>query len=880
MPPRVAAALLLLVASCATPGRPRLATPAHRTGDETWPSGVRLVTVALPERPDVLVAASYRVGSAHDPPGKEGLAHLAEHLAFRARPGGGATIWDRLEASGAEFDGRTGEDATDFHAAGDPEQLAALLAVEADRLRDPLAGIDEAALRREREILVQEQAARADPASAAAQVRWLTARALPGHPYGRTESPASLRALTLDDVRAFVRSHYTPANLLLVVVGPTPPEEVRRAVDAALGPLAAGTPAASTPPAPAPDLGAPVPRELETRRAPVERPVLWLAWAVPGDAAQGNAPVFAALRRLEARLDGALSGKEKARVVSIELYAHGADGVSLAAARLGLRSARDAGPVLDAVRAELRFRGWQGADELATGRLRDRLVLDAHVRLEGLDASEIARWIRVTGRAGYLRELPAAVERALSGDGRAYVSRWLREDRLVALAVVPGDAPAADPAGRLAGASALGADHHDEPADQPGPAPRAEQGMRRPRLDAALRRRLANGLEVVISPRRGHRVVSAHLVVRTEPAGPVERVLEVLALRAATCAEHPATVAGDRIEFGARAPTELLEEALAQVGCRARALTVDGPAFDRARDELAAALERSPPRLHERAGQALLERLYPGHPYAAEVTAERVRAFRAPEAARWLEATVRPERAALVIVGDLEPDDALWSAIERRFGRWSAPAAPGEGARPLAPAPAARSLVVIDRPGWPSAELVVAVRIPPRAMRDEPAFRTLVGRLQHALTARLRLGEGVAYRVSTSVLEQSLGSALLVSTVVDRDRAGEVLGAILEALARDPGPLDDEALSRARWRAVRQAARTVGTTSRNALRLSELFVHRLPPDEWDTFAARTAALGPEALRAAARTWATGREVILVVGDASTLSLTQSNWKAE
>jgi zinc protease len=862
----------LLLASCATTGHgPRLAAPPHQTGSQTWPSGIRLVAYALPHRPDALVSASYRVGSAHDPPGKEGLAHLAEHLAFRGRPGGGATLWDRLEAAGVEFDGQTSADATDFHEVGDPEQLDALLAVEADRLRDPLAGVGEAELRREREVMVQELALRADPASAAAQVQWLTARALPGHAYGRAETAGSIRAITLEDVRAFVRAHYTPANVVLLVVGPTPPDEVRRAAAAALGALAAGPPAPAMPPVPPPDLAAPVPRALEIRRAPVERPALWIAWTVPGDAAQGNAPVFAALRQLEARLDGALAGKEKARAVSTELYTHGMDGASLAVARVRLRRAKDAGPVLDALRAELKFRGWQGAEELAAERLRDRLVLDAHVRLEGLDATEIARWIRATGRADYLAELPDAVGRALSGGGQGYVSRWLREDRLVAMAVVPGDAPASDPAEQLAGASALSEGEHHGPGTDAGPVPDPARGMRPPHLDAALRRRLPNGLEVVISPRPGYRVVSAHLVVRTEPAGPLQRVFEVLALRGATCSERPATVAGDRLEFGARAPTELVNEALAQVGCRAGELSIDGPAFDKARDELAEALERSTPTLHERAGQALLERLYPGHPYAVEVTAERVRAFSASEAGRWLGASVRPDRAALLVVGDVVPGDALWSAIEHRFGSWRSRRGGGAlPARATAPEPTARSVVVIDRSGWPSAEVVVGVRVPPRHARDEPAFRTLAGQLEHALTARLRLAGGLTYRVSTSVLEQSLGATLLVSTVVDRGRAGEVLGAVLDALAAATRPLDPEALSRARWRAVRQAGRGLGTSWRNALRLQEMFVHALPDDEWDTFARRTAALGPEALRAAARTWATGREAILLVGDAAAL----------
>ena len=89
-------------------------------------------------------------------------------------------------------------------------------------------------------------------------------------------------------------------------------------------------------------------------------------------------------------------------------------------------------------------------------------------------------------------------------------------------------------------------------------------------------------------------------------------------------------------------------------------------------------------------------------------------------------------------------------------------------------------------------------------------------------------------------------------------------------------------------RRARGPGEPAGLLGGNALRLQELFVHGLPPDEWDTFAARTAALGPGALRAAKREWAVGREAIVVVGDEKRigpqlrplLPPTQSSWKTQ
>lgn len=871
---RLAAPALLLLAACAAMGRPRLSAPACATGAAAWPSGIQVVAYALPHRPETLVAASYRIGSARDPAGKEGLAHLVEHLSFRARPGGGGALSERLEAEGVEFDGRTSADATDFHAVGDPDQLDALLRIEADRLRDPLAGVDEAVLRREREVVLQELALRGDPDALWPQVDWLAAHALAGHPYGRAATAASLREVTLEDVRAFARAHYRPENLLLLVAGPTPAPEVARRAGAAFGELAARAGGLPDPPVPAPDLLAAGARALEVRRAPVERAWLLLTWPVPGDAAAGGARAYLALRALEARVEQVLAGPHRDRALSVELLVHGMDGVSLPVIRIGLRGPADAQPLVDALRAELRFAGWQGGPEPGAEELRERLVLDAHVRLEALDASEVARWIRLTGRTDYLTGMPEAVGAAAAPDRGALARRFLREERLVALAVLPGDAPSDDAPVQLAGASAL---DDEEPHAAPGPGDRAPardpaRAMRPPRLDAARRRVLRNGVQVVVSPRPGYRVLSAHLVVRTEPAGPLERVFEVLALRAARCANRPATVGGDRLEFGARAPTELVDLALAQVTCRAGDLAVDAAAFERERDAMADALRRRPPSLRERAGQQLLELLYPGHPYSAEVTEARVRAFRAADAGRWLALNVRPDRAALIVAGDVEATSALLERIEHRLQRWRPRGGDGRlPPRPAAPLPAGRELVVVDRPGWRTAEVVVGVRVPPPGRRDEPALRTLSWRLQHALTARLRDAEGLTYRVSLSMLEQSLGSALVLSTAVDRARAAEALAAVLSELAGSVRPLDAAPLAQARWRAVRRAARGLGTSWRNALRLTEMFVHDLPPDAWDTFARRASALDAAALTAEAGRWALGREAIVVVGDAEAIA---------
>lgn len=65
------------------------------------PSGMRIVLEQDASRPLVAVAWVVDVRGSGDPPGKEGLAHLVEHLAFRSVQDQKHQFVDLLEAAGA-----------------------------------------------------------------------------------------------------------------------------------------------------------------------------------------------------------------------------------------------------------------------------------------------------------------------------------------------------------------------------------------------------------------------------------------------------------------------------------------------------------------------------------------------------------------------------------------------------------------------------------------------------------------------------------------------------------------------------------------------------------------------------------------------------------
>src|SRR5262249_32892691 len=141
-------------------------TPTQRSldydpGIASWKLANQLTVAMMPDPRVNLVSVEVRyfVGSADDPPGKTGLAHLVEHVMFARRLApGGPEIAERLSATALRFNASTGWDATHYNAIGLAPRLDDLLAIEAARMAGGCEGIDEAAVARERAVVLEELA--------------------------------------------------------------------------------------------------------------------------------------------------------------------------------------------------------------------------------------------------------------------------------------------------------------------------------------------------------------------------------------------------------------------------------------------------------------------------------------------------------------------------------------------------------------------------------------------------------------------------------------------------------------------------------------------------------------------------------------------------
>jgi zinc protease len=182
-------------------------------------NGLALVVLEDPRLPVVSVQALYRVGARNEPLGRWGIAHFLEHMAFRATESFPDTdVVSRIYAVGGEWHGYTWLDQTTYFETLPVEHLDLALRIEADRMARAL--IAEADVEPERgAVLGEMHGYENDPATVLNDA--VLAVSFLQHPYRNNTIgwESDVEAITHDDLVAFYRRHYRPANAVLAVVG-------------------------------------------------------------------------------------------------------------------------------------------------------------------------------------------------------------------------------------------------------------------------------------------------------------------------------------------------------------------------------------------------------------------------------------------------------------------------------------------------------------------------------------------------------------------------------------------------------------------------------------------------------------------------------------
>jgi zinc protease len=187
------------------------------------PNGLQVILHEDHSTPIVVVDTWYHVGSGDERPGRTGFAHLFEHLMFMGSqnvPQGQFDKW--LESVGADNNGSTTFDRTNYYEQLPSNALPLALWLDADRMGNLLPVMDQAKLDLQRDVVKNERRQRYDnvPYGRANETIWAALFPL-GHPYHwpTIGSMVDLSAASLEDVKQFFRTYYAPNNATLVIAG-------------------------------------------------------------------------------------------------------------------------------------------------------------------------------------------------------------------------------------------------------------------------------------------------------------------------------------------------------------------------------------------------------------------------------------------------------------------------------------------------------------------------------------------------------------------------------------------------------------------------------------------------------------------------------------
>jgi predicted Zn-dependent peptidase len=157
-------------------------------------------------------------GCCYDPDNRAGLAALTSEMMLRGAGQRDSRAWiSDLENLGVERGESVGVAQGTYHGATLRDNLFAGISLFADMLRRPHLPAEQ--LEAGRSVCLQELRAIDDEPSHKLMIE-LRRRQYPD-PWGRTShgEEASLRAITIDDVRDFHAQHYRPGNMILAVAG-------------------------------------------------------------------------------------------------------------------------------------------------------------------------------------------------------------------------------------------------------------------------------------------------------------------------------------------------------------------------------------------------------------------------------------------------------------------------------------------------------------------------------------------------------------------------------------------------------------------------------------------------------------------------------------
>ncbi|MBV8888505.1 MAG: insulinase family protein [Alphaproteobacteria bacterium] len=185
----------------------------------TLANGLRIATDRIDTVGTVSLGVWVDVGTRHERPEVNGVAHFLEHMAFKGTERRTAlAIAEEIEAVGGHLNAYTSRESTAYYAKVLKEDLPLALDILADILQH--STFDPAELERERTVILQEIGQTNDTPDDVVFDHFQEC-AYPDQPMGRSVlgSPEIIRRIRREEVVAYLRSHYAGERMVLSAAG-------------------------------------------------------------------------------------------------------------------------------------------------------------------------------------------------------------------------------------------------------------------------------------------------------------------------------------------------------------------------------------------------------------------------------------------------------------------------------------------------------------------------------------------------------------------------------------------------------------------------------------------------------------------------------------
>ena len=206
-------------------------------------NGLKVIVHEDQSSPVIGITLWYHVGSKNERRGQTGIAHLSEHLMFNGSDHYNDKYFKPLESVGAtDINGATSVDRTALYQTVPPDALDLALWMESERMGHLIGALDQKKLDDQRRVVLNEMMQDENrPYNKAKKI--LLEQSFPyEHPYSWPiiGSTQDINNIELKDIKAWFRDYFRPANATLVLAGKITFTEAQKKVNKYFSHIPAG----------------------------------------------------------------------------------------------------------------------------------------------------------------------------------------------------------------------------------------------------------------------------------------------------------------------------------------------------------------------------------------------------------------------------------------------------------------------------------------------------------------------------------------------------------------------------------------------------------------------------------------------------------------